>query len=227
MAEPNLAEMVWNDLNRQIDDIKARIDTLEVRTERSETTSGHPTTTTALAPLAGQGAKSGDELFITDPENLGSHALSGAMAFYDPGSDSWVATGGIPIRWTGWHHQSIVLSGAALSIIHDTLQNHAMFSQQVPGLVGDSFTQSFVLNKGIYTFYQQGVTANNRGIIDWYLDGVLQIAGQSWFSGALVYNVIQSFSITVLGNGKHTLLGVNSGAGFISITDMWIVPSAD
>lgn len=95
MSKNTLPEMIWKDLSRQIEDIKKRVDNIEVRTERSETTSGHPSVDTlAEAPtIAGgySGLKAGDSLWIGDARKTGEGAGlgTGLIAYYDPATDSW------------------------------------------------------------------------------------------------------------------------------------------
>lgn len=90
--------MIWESLNAELNSIKADIADLRVRTERSETTSGHLTATIATVPLAGQGVKAGDELWISDGNQGAEYGGggSGVMAYYDPPSNSWlrIADGG-------------------------------------------------------------------------------------------------------------------------------------
>ncbi len=95
MPDQSMAEMVWDDLNRQIAAIKADVDTLTKRTERSETAGGHPSVATlADAPtIAGgfAGLKGGDSLWISNARKTGETAGNGTglIAYYNPTTDSW------------------------------------------------------------------------------------------------------------------------------------------
>lgn len=232
--EKSLAEMVWDDLQTQINDIKARVDTIEKRTERSETTSGHPAMTVATAPLAGQGVKQGDELFMNDGSNLADRTGGdGVPAFYDPDSDSWVRTGFLPTRHTFWHDESLVLTGGALNRVFDAA--NPMYSIRVlqsPGALNDSFTQSFLLKAGTYDLFMLHEVNTNRGIISWYIDDVLQGTIDT-YNAVGSSNNFSSIPVTVTTHGRHVIKGSVEGrnaasAGFqIIMVKYWIQPSAD
>lgn len=236
MPDQDMASMVWTDLNKQIEDIKARVDTLEKRTERSETTSGHPNSLTAAAPLSGQGAKMGDELWLSDGRKSGeaAGAGTGVLAFYDPATNAWIPLGIFPRRWHTFHLTSAVLSGSAIALGAITAgQIHVHFALQNPSVNGDTFTQSFVLAKGIYTFTAIGFTNADGGLLDWYLDNTLIASGDDFYSGAPVSNVIYTHTVTVQSNGYHVLKGVVNGKNgastnfVIRITTLAFIPSAD
>lgn len=88
---PGLAELVFEDLNKQLAAVKADVRLLELRTERAETASGVLELTLAAAPLAVNGAKGGDMLFISDGRKSGEGAGAGTglIAYYNPATDSW------------------------------------------------------------------------------------------------------------------------------------------
>lgn len=90
-TEKTLAELMWDQINNEIKAIKKRIDTLESRTERCETTSGAPSVTLANAPLAATGARGGDILFISNGRKTGEGAGlgTGLLAYYNPNTNSW------------------------------------------------------------------------------------------------------------------------------------------
>jgi hypothetical protein len=95
MPDKSLPDLIWENLNGQIADIKKQVDTLQVRTERSETAGGHPSVNTlAEAPTIAGGAtglKGGDELWIGNARKTGQAAGNGTglIAYYDPATDSW------------------------------------------------------------------------------------------------------------------------------------------
>lgn len=227
----SLPDMIWDQLTQEIADLSKRIDTLEARTERSETTSGHPTATLATLPLAANGAKGGDELWVSDWPNSG--AAAGALTYYNPNTDSYVPIADYPRRWTGWHEESTILSGGALPFLINTAQVHNGGASQSPIANGDSFSQSFVLAAGTYTLYVLGWTNTNRGKIDWYIDNVLNISGQDWYAGVLTSNIVLSGTVTVIGSGRHILKAVVNGKNASSsdyaatLTKFWLKPVTD
>ena len=98
---------------------------------------------------------------------------------------------------------------------------------QQPAALNDQFSQSFVLSSGSYSLFAIGLTAPNRGIITWELDGVVQGVMDYYAAPGLV-NVVKSCSLTVLTNGVHTLrakmLSKNASSAdyFCTIEQFWI-----
>jgi hypothetical protein len=91
-----------------------------------------------------------------------------------------------------------------------------------------------MLTAGNYTFSALGVTFNDSGIIDWYVDNVLFAAGQDWYSAGLTYNVVQTVgAVAVVGNGRHVVKGVVNGKNgassdyIVRLTSMEFIPAAD
>lgn len=138
-----------------------------------------------------------------------------------------------PKRATMWHNESLVTAGNGITQTLNTSQPYNVLYYQNTAANGDTFTQSFMMRAGTFTLYVLGVTSNDRGKIDWYVDDVLQISGQDWYSASATFNVTKSGSITVVGDGLHVLKGVVNGKSgsssnyYISPTKMWIVPAAD
>jgi len=75
---------------------------------------------------------------------------------------------------------------------------------QTPAALNDQFSQSFVLSSGSYSLFAVGLTAPNRGIITWELDGVVQ-GVMDYYATPGLANVIKSCSLTILTDGVHTL----------------------
>ncbi|BCY18697.1 hypothetical protein hrd7_25460 [Leptolinea sp. HRD-7] len=96
---------------------------------------------------------------------------------------------------------------------------------------GDSFTFSGMLSAGTYILSVFGVSYTTRGILNWYLDDVLVVSGQNWYSASAVYNVTKTATITVPTSGYHILKGVVSGStggGYaIALTKVWLKMAAD
>ncbi len=139
-----------------------------------------------------------------------------------------------PQRATMWHDESLVLIGNAVATYHNASDNYATHSRQQPPANGDTFTQSCILRAGTYTFYALGLTDEDYGILDWYLDGVVFATGQDWYAGALAYNVIKTVAnVVVAFDGYHVLKGVVNGKNgssldyIIQLTKTWFTPAAD
>lgn len=141
-----------------------------------------------------------------------------------------------PQRATLFHDEALVTVGSALlATNHDENQAYAVNQRQdTPAADGDTFTQSFTLTAGTYTFVVVGYTDANRGKIDWYIDDVLIVSGQDWYSATGTYNVVKTHTgITVSGSGRHVLKGVVNGKNasssgyFYTLTKYWLRPSAD
>ena len=141
-----------------------------------------------------------------------------------------------PQRANFFHDEALVTVGNALhSTNHDSAQAYAVIQRQgTPAADGDTFTQSFMLEGGTYSFIVVGFTDVNRGKIDWYIDDVLVVSGEDWYSASSTYNVVKTHtSITVTGNGRHVLKGVINGKNasssgyFYTLTKYWLKPATD
>lgn len=133
-----------------------------------------------------------------------------------------------PTNSTLFHDQSVVLVGGALNSYFYSDQRYATYSRQVPAANGNSFEQSFFLKAGVYTFFVLGFTSAYNGIADWYVDDVLVVSGQDWYSAANVLNVTKSvFDISISSNGLHSLKAVvngknaSSGNYYLALTKFW------
>lgn len=116
-----------------------------------------------------------------------------------------------------FHRYATVLVGNALTCPHDSAADWAHISYQSVSADGDTFTHSFYLAAGIYSLNVLGVTGPLLGKIDWYLDNLLAVSGQDWYSAGWVLNVVQTTVVTVIGNGLHTLKGIVNGRNVASI----------
>jgi hypothetical protein len=109
------------------------------------------------------------------------------------------------------------------------------YSNQTTAANNDEITSSFWLAAGTYTLNVFGSTNTNAAKIDWYIDGsITGITGQDWYSGSQVFNVSKTGSITVTGDGYHTLKGKINGRNASNTTGYyWLIgkvsiyPSAD
>lgn len=132
-----------------------------------------------------------------------------------------------PTRATMWHDESLTLSGTTLSQIMATGLIYYFYCLQNPCANGNSFSNSFLLASGTYTFDIWGFADNNRGKIDWYVDDVLIVSGQDWASGSFK----SVSSISIVGNGRHVLKGVINGSTtgnyYMCLTKFAFIPSSD
>lgn len=167
--------------------------------------------------------------YVGDPTWTNLVALSDLKG--DPGDPASVPA--LPKRWTGWHGESVVTVGNPLSFSQNTNQFGNGAWAQSPAANGNTFTQSFWIRAGTYTFAVLGITNVNKGKIDWYIDNTLVVSGQDWYSASSVANVIKTASVTIATDGYHTLKGVVNGRNAsasdwqILISEMWLRPSAD
>jgi hypothetical protein len=138
-----------------------------------------------------------------------------------------------PRRATLFQTVYTVVSGGTKTLTHDAAADYGTYSAMTPGADGDSFSHSFWLAAGTYTLRCEGLTLSNLGKIDWYVDGVVNITGQDWYSAALTYNVVKTGTITVIGDGYHVLMGKINGKNASSsnyvhaMTILDIYPTAD
>jgi len=133
-----------------------------------------------------------------------------------------------PVTATLWHDQSKILTGNPFWVIHESNQNYSVGAQQNTPADGDSFSDTFPLKGGSYTLNVLGITYSDKGMIDWYIDGVLFLSGQDWYTPGVTYNVVKSTPITIVGDGLHTLTGLVNGRNaastnyFMEFTKVWI-----
>lgn len=147
--------------------------------------------------------------------------------------DTGVIGGILPNHAVVWHDELISTVGGPGSSWHDPLQNYGSYSYQTPPAPADERTGSVYLTAGTYTLNVLGVPGTNCGIFDWYIDGVLVVTGQDWYSATFIYNTLKSNSVTVIGNGIHVVKSVCTGKNASStnyyniFTKLWFMPSAD
>ena len=117
-----------------------------------------------------------------------------------------------------WHRYATVVVGNPISISHVTSQDFTHTIHQAVADNGDKFRHSCYLGGGGYTLNVLGFTMNSGGKLDWYIDNVLAVSGQDWYSGAPTSNVIKTAGVTVVGSGPHTIMGVVNGKNVLSIS---------
>jgi hypothetical protein len=117
----------------------------------------------------------------------------------------------LPARAVLWMDEATLLSGSALSIELDSSQLYQTIVGHLVNANGDSFTHSFWLRAGSYTFSVLGVAGWRYGKLDWYLDNVLVVSGQNWYRSTYQYNHVKTATVTVIGDGHHVLKAVING----------------
>lgn len=95
---------------------------------------------------------------------------------------------------------------------------------------GDKIQTSIFLEAGTYDVYILGVTANNRGKVDWAIDGAAAfISGQNWYNSGTQNNIIKTGTCTISAGGRHLLTcTVNGKDGsssnyYLVISAVWFV----
>jgi hypothetical protein len=168
--------------------------------------------------------------YVTD-ENVTERDNGSAWEDYTDGS-----TGGgaiYPQDCISFIHQFKVSSGIASGFTKniDTAQQfNTQYFQTATPANGDAVITSIVLKDGTYDVYVLGVTANNRGKIDWALDGgAAFISAQDWYNGSTQQNIIKTGTVTISASGRHllsaTINGKNgSSSGYYMVfTAIWFV----
>jgi hypothetical protein len=110
-----------------------------------------------------------------------------------------------------WHGESEVTVGNAFAFQVDGSFEFACTWYQNAGQDLDCFEQTFMLKEGTYDFIVVGIEEDNRGIIDWTLDGVAIVSGQDWYTAGVPASIRKTDSVSVVGSGRHTLIGTING----------------
>lgn len=86
-----MLKAMWDSLQADIRGLQSQDEEIIIRGERSETASGVAFYTLATAPLAAQGARAGDMVFITNGRKTGEGAGlgTGLVAYYNPATNSY------------------------------------------------------------------------------------------------------------------------------------------
>jgi hypothetical protein len=121
-----------------------------------------------------------------------------------------------PVTALMFQRYAIVGLGNPLVINHQAAQDFGHECVQWPGANGDRFIHYFYLAAGNYVLNILGTTEPGSGLIDWYIDGVLQFAGQDWYTVGIVQNVVTANAVIVVGSGQHVLTGIVNGQNVAS-----------
>lgn len=96
----DIVELVWQELQRQIDATRTQVQDVAVRYERAEVSENVPASTLAAAPLAADGGLADGVNFVTlrwmndaRKPTEGAGAGTGVLCVYDSTSDSWLRVG--------------------------------------------------------------------------------------------------------------------------------------
>lgn len=122
----------------------------------------------------------------------------------------------------------LVLVGEEATVIGDFQAYTFVMLNAATHADADSFAQSFFLAAGSYTLSVRGLSGSNRAKVDWYIDNVLAVSGQDWYSASFVRNVVQTASVTVTTDGRHTLKAVVNGKHasssdyYYALTKAWL-----
>lgn len=97
----DIVELVWQELQKQIDSTRTRIQDVSVRYERAEVAENVPASTLADAPLAVSGGLADGVHFATlrwisngRKPGEGAGAGTGVLCVYDPVGDQWIEING-------------------------------------------------------------------------------------------------------------------------------------
>ena len=82
--------------------------------------------------------------------------------------------------------------------------------------VGHGAQRHFTLKGGLYRLSVLGLMNADEVMISWYIDDVLAVADQDWYNETPAYSRVQTATVTVYGDGDHTLKWVVSGQNVLS-----------
>lgn len=88
----DVIDMLWNQLQTELDQIRTQIRTTTLRTERAETAGGVSSMLLADAPLFVDGAGPGDLLWISNGRKSGETAGNGTgvLAAFNDATNTWL-----------------------------------------------------------------------------------------------------------------------------------------
>jgi len=120
--------------------------------------------------------------------------------------------GQFPQRATMWHEEATVTVGNPIVATVSTGMLYNGLWVQTAAADGDTFTNTCMLDSGTYTLYVLGNTRNVCGMVDWYVNNVLEGSGQDWYSAASSPNVVKTVgSIVIATPGRYVVKGVVNG----------------
>lgn len=132
-----------------------------------------------------------------------------------------------PTTATFWHDAAHIIAGNGIATQHDTQQNYATYSRQLPAAINDEFLHEVFLDEGEYTLFFLIVRANNQAIGSFYFDETL-VGTSDFYSSSTAYNIVISFAVSSSFAGVHRIRGVaasknaSSSEYRLTITKGWI-----
>lgn len=154
-------------------------------------------------------------------------------------TDDFVFPGGVieadvelPTRATMFMNEAIALVGGWATSQNNS-QTYDYYLTNGSDANGDSFSLSFFIAAGAYTLNVLGLTIGGCAMADWYIDDLLVVTGQDWYSAGPVWNVIKFDAVNVLWDGYHTLKCVINGrnasavAWHLDLTKVWLKQVVD
>lgn len=140
---------------------------------------------------------------------------------------------GIPVSKTFWQIESTkevgTVFGLQMATSFTSMPIYAYQYFQSPAAINDQWSQTFTMAAGTFALSAIGLTAPNRGIISWYVDGVLQ-GTMDYYANPGLTNSIKTISVTILTAGTHTIraiLATKNAAStdyFCTLQQFWIKP---
>jgi hypothetical protein len=168
------------------------------------------TTSSTYLPLAG-GQMTGNITFsgtqTVDGVDVSAHAANTSNPHSVTAAQaSALALADLPLCYFAFHELSSIAAGNALAYDNDPRQLHGITAFQSVAADGDTFTQTFLLKVGTYTFSFFGMTKNDCGKVDITLDGTSIATAQDWYSLAVARNVQKDVAaVVVAASTRHTL----------------------
>lgn len=94
---------------------------------------------------------------------------------------------------------------ANYNVLASSGQLFAHQGEVTPIANGNVYIFPFFARAGVYDVKIRGLRGTNFGMVDWYVDSVLQAAGQSWYNGAAQNSFQQTITIETVSDGNHFL----------------------
>lgn len=139
----------------------------------------------------------------------------------------------LPTRAEMYHDEATVITGNPIVVTLDSGQIDNFFARQSPAANLDTFQHSSFLRSGTYTLSVVGQTNSFNGKLDWYIDTVLVVSGQDWYSASQTKDVIKTATVTIANDGYQIVRGIvhlrnASSSGYnMDLTKYWLRQSTD
>lgn len=139
-------------------------------------------------------------------------------------------TGGFPRRWSCPHDEATPLVGGGLAYSRTADDWYMQEAYQDPPANGNKFTHNAFLKAGTYSFHAMGTEDDDRGKIDWVLDGSTIASAQDWYAASLDQVIKVTAPVTIATDGDHVLVGICVGKHMsssdykLSFAKYWFAP---